>query len=133
MINMNSVSKVDKNNRFILIAKGYAFSLIISLISLFIYATILVNTNIQENTIKPVVIIITGISILIGSSISSSKIKKNGIINGICVGGLYLSSLYILSSIAFCGFLFNLTSVIMIGIGIILGGIGGIIGVNMGR
>lgn len=133
MINMNSVSKVDKNNRFVLIAKGYAFSLIISLISLFIYATILVNTNIQENTIKPVVIIITGISILIGSSISSSKIKKNGIINGICVGGLYLSSLYILSSIAFCGFLFNLTSVIMIGIGIILGGIGGIIGVNMGR
>lgn len=133
MINMNNVSKVDKNNRFVLIAKGYAFSLIISLISLFIYATILVNTNIQENTIKPVVIIITGISILIGSSISSSKIKKNGIINGICVGGLYLSSLYILSSIAFCGFLFNLTSVIMIGIGIILGGIGGIIGVNMGR
>lgn len=133
MINMNNVSKVDKNNRFVLIAKGYAFSLIISLISLFIYATILVNTNIQENTIKPVVIIITGISILIGSSISSSKIKKNGIINGICVGGLYLSSLYILSSIAFCGFLFNLTSVIMIVIGIILGGIGGIIGVNMGR
>lgn len=133
MINMNNVSKVDKNNRFVLIAKGYAFSLIISLIILFIYATILVNTNIQENTIKPVVIIITGISILIGSSISSSKIKKNGIINGICVGGLYLSSLYILSSIAFCGFLFNLTSVIMIVIGIILGGIGGIIGVNMGR
>lgn len=133
MINMNNVGKIDKDNRFTVIAKGYAFSLIISLISLFIYAVVLVNTSVQENTIKPVVITITGISILIGSSISSSKIKKNGIVNGLCVGGLYLSSLYVLSSIAFCGFLFNLTSIIMIGIGIVLGGIGGIIGVNIGR
>lgn len=130
---MNNISKIDKNNTLIVIAKGYAFSLIISLISLFIYAVVLVNTSIQESTIKPVVITITGISILIGSSISSMKIKKNGIINGLCVGGLYLGSLYILSSIAFSGFSFNLASIVMIGIGIIVGGIGGVIGVNIGR
>mgnify|MGYP000106766280 FL=1 len=130
---MNNISKVEKNNTITIIAKGYVFSLIISLISLFIYAIILVNTNIQENTIKPVVITITGISILVGSSITSSKIKKNGIVNGVCVGGLYLGSLYILSSIAFSGFSLTLSSIIMIVIGSILGGIGGIIGVNIRR
>lgn len=130
---MNNISKVEKNNTITIIAKGYVFSLIISLISLFIYAIILVNTNIQENTIKPVVITITGISILVGSSITSSKIKKNGIVNGVCVGGLYLGSLYILSSIAFSGFSLTLSSIIMIVIGSILGGIGGIIGVNIKR
>nr|MBP3680483.1 TIGR04086 family membrane protein [Clostridia bacterium] len=130
---MNNISKVEKNNTITIIAKGYVFSLIISLISLFIYAIILLNTNIQENTIKPVVITITGISILVGSSITSSKIKKNGIVNGVCVGGLYLGSLYILSSIAFSGFSLTLSSIIMIVIGSILGGIGGIIGVNIRR
>ena len=130
---MNNINKIEKNNTFNLILKGYIYALIISLISLFIYAVILVNTGVQENTIKPVVITITGISILIGSSISSLKIKKNGIVNGLCVGGIYIGSLYILSSIAITGFSLGLSSIIMIGIGIIVGGIGGIIGVNIGK
>lgn len=130
---MNNITKIDKKNPLNLIIKGYILALIISLISLFIYAIILVNTNIQENTIKPVVITITAISILIGSSISSLKIKKNGIINGLCVGGIYLLSLYILSSIAITGFSFNISSIITIAVGILVGGIGGIIGVNMGK
>jgi len=130
---MNNITKIDKKNPLNLIIKGYILALIISIISLFIYSLILVNTNIQENTIKPVVITITAISILIGSSISSLKIKKNGIINGLCVGGIYLLSLYILSSIAITGFSFNISSIITIGVGILVGGIGGIIGVNMGK
>ena len=86
------------------IVKGYIIALIISLISLFVYSVVLVNTDIQEYTIKPVVTIIIAISILIGSSISSMKIRKNGILNGFCVGGIYLLSLYVLSSIAITGF-----------------------------
>ena len=99
--------------------------------SIYIFACVLVNTSVQENTIKPVIITITGISILIGSSISCLQIKKNGILNGICVGALYILSLYILSSIAFCGFGFNINSIIVIIVGIVLGAIGGIIGVNI--
>ena len=97
------------------------------------YAVILVNTTISENTIKPVIITITGVSILIGSSISSLKIKKKGIVNGMCVAILYLGSFYILSSIVLCGFYLNLYSIINILAGITLGGIGGIIGVNLRR
>ena len=128
---MGNYIKMNKNSNLLLISKGFIISLIISVICIFIYAAILSNTNIQENTINPVIITITGISILIGSSISSLKIKKNGIINGISVALVYLVSLFILSSIAFCGFYMNLSSFIIFLVGIILGGIGGIIGVNI--
>ena len=128
---MNNSMKIDKNTSLNFIIKGYIFALVISIISLFIYALLLVNTSIQENTIKPVVITITAISILIGSSISSLRIKKNGILNGLCVGGLYVLSLYVLSSIAITGFSINISSLIIIGVGVVVGGIGGIIGVNM--
>lgn len=130
---MNNIGKINKNGSFYSIAKGYLIALLLSIICILIYAAVLVNTSIQENTISTVIIIISGISILVGSSISSLKIKKKGIINGICVGGLYFISLYILSSIALCGFYFNISSIIMILVGMILGGIGGIIGVNIGK
>ena len=64
------------------IVKGCAFSIVFSIVLLTIYALLLANTDISENTIMPVVLIITGISILIGGTISSRKIKKNGLIVG---------------------------------------------------
>ena len=79
-LNMNNIAKINKNNNIYTIGKGFIISLILTLISIFIYAIILVNTTVSEKTIKPVVITITGISILVGSSISSLKIKKNGIL-----------------------------------------------------
>lgn len=128
---MKAMTKLNSN--FYSIIKGFVISLILSIIFIWIYALILVKTNIQENTIMPVVIVLSGVSILIGSSIACLHIKKNGILNGACIGGIYFISLYVLSSIALCGFSFNLKSVIMIISGIVLGGIGGIIGVNIGK
>ncbi|MBR1654250.1 MAG: TIGR04086 family membrane protein [Clostridia bacterium] len=130
---MKKMGKINKDSKSYSIAKGFIIALLISLICIFLYAVILVNTTIQEKTIKPVIITITGISILIGSSISSLKIKKKGIVNGMCVAVLYLGSFYILSSIALCGFYLNLSSIITILVGIAFGGIGGIIGVNIKR
>ncbi|MBO5004033.1 MAG: TIGR04086 family membrane protein [Clostridia bacterium] len=127
-----SMNKVNLNNNIIKVIKGSIISFLISVLLLFIFASLLVYTSIQETTIKPVVIIISIVSILIGSSLSSIKIKKNGIINGALVGLIYILTLYVLSSIAFMGFSFNIYSIIMI-IGAILSGmIGGIIGVNFG-
>lgn len=127
-----SMNKVNLNNNIIKVIKGSLISFLISVILLFIFASLLVYTSIQETTIKPVVIIISIVSILIGSSLSSIKIKKNGIINGALVGIIYILTLYILSSISFIGFNLNMYSLIMI-IGAILSGmIGGIIGVNFG-
>lgn len=126
---MESKVKADKN--IIRIIKGSVFSILITLILLFIYAILLTSTNIPESTMSVVVITITGISILIGSSISSFKIKKRGIVNGGLVGLIYIITIYLISSIAFIGFSMNITSIVMLIVAIVTGMIGGIIGVNL--
>ncbi len=126
---MEAKVKADKN--IIRIIKGSVFSILITLILLFIYAILLTSTNIPESTMSVVVITITGISILIGSSISSFKIKKRGIVNGGLVGLIYIITIYLISSIALMGFSMNITSIIMLTVAIVIGMIGGIIGVNL--
>ena len=131
---MGDVVRINKKkNDLYAVLKGVVIAIALSIISIFIYAAILVNTDVQENTIKPVLIIVAGICVLIGSSISGLIIKKNGLLTGICVGGIYFISLYILSSIALCGFYLNISSVIMIGVGMVLGAIGGVIGTNIAK
>lgn len=121
--------KTDRN--IVRVVKGSIFAILITTIFLLIYAILLTSTNISENTMTAVVITVSGVSILIGSSISSFKIKKQGIINGALVGLIYITALYLLSSIIFVGFEINLSSIIMIIVSIITGMIGGIIGVNL--
>ena len=72
-----SINKINLNNNIVKVIKGSIIAFLISIMLLFIFASLLVYTNIQENTIKPVVIIISIISILVGSSLSSIKIKRN--------------------------------------------------------
>ena len=112
------------------IAKGTAISLICTNILLIILATVLTCTDVSEEVINPVIIVITAISILLGSSIGNMKIRKNGLLNGGVIGGTYILLIYIISSMLNWNFGLNLQSIIMIIIGVIFGIIGGIIGVN---
>lgn len=112
------------------ISIGIGISFLITIICLFIFSILLTYTNISENTITPTIIIMTGISVLTGSSIGNVKIKKNGIINGAIIGGGYLLILYLISSLLNVEFSLNLKSVIMIIVGIVFGVFGGIMGVN---
>lgn len=97
------------------IIKGVSISIVFTLICLFIFSCLLVYTNISEALMGPVVIVITGISILVGSSIGNRKATKNGILNGALVGGLYMFILYVFSSISKdINFVLNLKAIIMI-------------------
>lgn len=129
MINV-SENISENGNNIKKVIKGSAFSIIITLIELLIYSIILSYTSVSESTIPTIVIIITEISILIGSTISTSNIKKNGIINGMFVGLIYIAIIYLLSSIVTGNFLLNITSIIMIITSVLTGALGGIIGVN---
>lgn len=120
----------ESGNNIKKIIKGSVISIAITLIGLVIFASLLTYTSIAESTIPAVTIIITIISILIGSSLCMSTVKKNGIINGILVGLIYIAFIYILSSMIEGNFALNLKSIIMIVGSIIAGAVGGIIGVN---
>lgn len=118
------------SRNFFNIIKGVIISIIFTLIFLFVFSIILTYTNISESFIAPVIIVITAISIFIGSSIGNIKMKKNGLLNGALIGGIYLLSIYLLSGIINQNFSLTTQSIIIIIAGMICGMLGGIIGVN---
>ena len=120
----------NSSKNIINIGKGVLISLLFTIIFLIIFSTLLTYTNISEKLITPVIIVITAISIFIGSTIGNLKMNKNGLINGGAIGGIYLISIYVISSIISQNFALNMQSLIMIIIGIICGMFSGIIGVN---
>lgn len=122
--------QINENSFIANILKGVGISLITTVILLIIFSIILTYTNIQESVINPVIMIITAISILVGSSLGSIKIKKNGLINGGIIGAIYVVSIYLVSSLLNWRFTLNVQSIIMIVIAIVFGILGGIIGVN---
>lgn len=123
---------IEENNYSIKrILKGSMVSVLITLILLFIFSIVLTYTKISENTSGAVVIVITAISIFIGSQMATLKLKKNGIINGGAIGLIYILILYILSSLVSRNFGCNMYSIIMIFASIVAGCLGGVIGVNM--
>ena len=119
-----------KENTYIKIFKGLIMSFTITLIGILIFALILTYSNISESTIPIVIIAISFVSILIGSTISTRKISKNGMINGGIIGGIYIAILYLISSIVNTGFSVNIYTIFMIILGIIAGLVGGILGIN---
>ncbi len=123
-------TQIKEENMIINVLKGAGISLLMTVILLIVFSLLLTYTNIQENVINPVIIMITAVSILIGSSIGIGKMKKDGLINGAIVGVVYMIVIYLISSILNWKFKLNIQSIIMIGIGIAFGILGGIIGVN---
>ena len=120
----------NENNNIFNILKGVGISIIFTLILLLIFSAILTYTNLSEQTIQPIIIVLTAISILLGSSIGNFKIKKNGILNGAIISVLYFVILYLISSLITMNFSVNSQMLIIIVVGIIFGIFGGIIGVN---
>lgn len=120
----------NKSKKIVYIIKGVLISIVFTLIFLLIFSMILTYTNVSEKFITPFIIVITAISIFIGSSIGNLKMKKNGLLNGAIIGGIYLISIYVISSIINDNFTMTVQSIIMIIIGMICGMFGGVLSVN---
>lgn len=122
--------KENNSNGIVIILKGSLISIIATIVLLMIFAAVLTYSNINENSMPTVIIVVTALCILVGSQITTSKIKRNGIANGALVGAIYVLALYLISSIISKDFSLNIYSIIMMATSILIGGIGGIIGVN---
>lgn len=123
-------NNLEINNNIGIIAKGVIIAIVASMILLLVFSAVLTYTKISESVSNPVIIVITGVSILIASQISTRKIKKNGIVNGGIIGGIYIIILYLISSIVTGNFSLGINAIVMIISSIIAGMFGGIIGVN---
>lgn len=128
---MNNEKQEEFNNIAKILLKGSAISFVSLLILLFAFSAILTYTNIDESIIPIATIVINTVSILIGSSIATIHLKKNGILNGLIIGIIYMLLIYLISGIINSSFALELQAILLIAFGIIAGGIGGIIGVNI--
>lgn len=122
--------QINENKTIKNIMKGTGIALITTVLLLLIFSIILTYTNIDEKVINPVIMMVTAISILLGSSLGNIKIKKNGLINGGTIGAIYIVTIYLISSILNWKFSLNIQSIFMIIIAIVFGILGGILGVN---
>ena len=118
------MENIGNNHIISNIIKGVLISFLFTIISLTIFAILLVYTNLSEGIIQPVIITLTGISILLGSSIITRKIKKNGMFNGAIIGISYILTIYIISSLLSSNFTITISSAIMILVGLICGILG---------
>ena len=122
---------LESNNNLMNIFKGVIISFGITFVLLFLFAVLLTYSNIGEETIPVVIIVMTVISILVGSSLSTRKIRRNGLINGGIIGLVYIVTIYLISSFVTTGFSMNVYSIVMMILSIMAGLIGGIVGVNI--
>ena len=119
-----------RENKIAKIIIGVGISIIITLLGIFIFSVVLTYTNISEGTIPVVIIAITCVSILIGATITTRRFSKNGMIIGGIIGGTYILTLYLISSILNTGFNINIYTLFMMILGVVSGIIGGILGIN---
>ena len=127
------MEKEKNKNQIIGIFKSVMFAYVFTVISLSIFAILLVNTNIKEELIPTVIIIITFFSILLGCSIGIRKFRKNGMLSGGIVGVIYIFIMYLISSILNSNFSLDGNSIIMICLSIVGGIVGGVIGINTSK
>ena len=115
--------------------KDYMFSLLVTfLISgvlLCLSATIFAYTNINDNYLQTFVFGIVMISVLVGATLLARKIKEKGLLIGGIFGFVYVLMIFLITSIAYTGFVFSNTLLLYLAISIVAGVIGGIIGVNI--
>ena len=117
----------------IAILKGEIIAFIINIFGLIILSLIMTYSTISDNNIPTLVIAVNTLAILIGSSIPTIKLEKKGIVNGLIIGVLYML-IYLLISLIFSGNInFSSKTILLIILGVIAGGIGGIMGVNLNR
>ena len=127
------MEKIKNESQIFFVCKGLIIAILFTVIALSLFSIALVYTNLSEETIEPVILVVTAVSILIGSSIGLKNLKSKGILKGGTIGFLYMIIIYLLSSFTNSDFSLNGASIIMIICGIVGGIIGGIIGINSKR
>ena len=111
--------------------KGTIFALCFSLVLILVFAFCLKFTGIAESLITPINQVIKGVSIFLGVFLALKKEKKQGLVCGLLIGFLFTIFAFLTFS-ALCGsFEFNKSLITDIIFGAIIGGICGIIAVNL--
>ncbi|SHJ24059.1 TIGR04086 family membrane protein [Lutispora thermophila] len=118
-------------NKIIIFAKSIILALIISLVSIIIYAIVLSLTSVSDGTMSLITQSITMISIVAAAIYCGRKIKSKGWLYGMIVGIIFILMILPLSIILGQVPVFDKYFIGKIIMACLVGIVGGIIGVNL--
>lgn len=122
---------LDEHVNLLRVVKGLIISFLITLPCFLVFALFLTYTDFPEKYTYIAVLITTVLSVLTASAYSTKNVKRKGWMNGCFVGILYVTILYLASSIVFMNFAIDLQVILTVIIGAIVGCLGGIFGINL--
>lgn len=118
-------------HNFLVILKASLFAVIISLICFVLFALVMKLANLQESIIPPVNQAIRIVSMVVGGAAAARSSKSKGWLKGALTGLLYIVWAFIISGIFGGGYIFDTVLLSDVLLGIVVGAIGGIIGINI--
>ena len=113
------------------IFKGTIFSLCFSLCFILLFALCLKFTGISENLITPINQVIKGLSIFLGVFLALKNENRQGLVSGLLIGFMFTILAFLTFSILSGTFAFSKTFFTDVVFGAIIGGICGIICINL--
>lgn len=126
------MSKKEHSNSVLKnVIKGTLIALVVSLISILLFALIIKFTNMSNNLISPINQVIKILSIFIGVMFALKHNKSKGLVNGLLIGLFYTTVAFIIFSLLNKNFCFDKSLFNDLIFGGIAGIICGIISVNL--
>lgn len=127
--------KVEKEKRgggvLLSIVKGCLIALCVSLVGILIFGFCLKFTSLSDKLITPINQVIKGLSIFLGVLFGLKKQKEMGLVSGLLIGIIYTMLAFVVFSLLNGSFNFDRTLLNDVIFGTIIGGICGIICVNI--
>lgn len=112
--------------------KGVILAFCLTLVLLTVSSLVVTYTNVSENAIFALSLTCAVISMGAGSISAAKTAARRGYLKGALCGGTYVLVLYIIASLINGGFIFTSHTLMLFAIGVIVGALGGIIGINTG-
>jgi putative membrane protein, TIGR04086 family len=123
------MSKI-KNSPITSLLKGILISYCFTMAIFIIYALLITYTDISEDYISPLSLIVTSLSCLASGFAAAKSAKSRGLLWGVLAGGLYMLIMFTLGYTTIPTYQLNQKFVISLALALGGGGLGGIFGVN---
>lgn len=128
---MSTLTKSDKKNILISILNGTIVAISATLVLILLFALLIRFCNINDNWIFPVNQVIKVISMFFGGVVFLRKHNQKGFVKGLILGLLYYLLSYLIFSILQGDFVLNMSHFYDFILTILMGGLVGIIVVNI--
>ena len=122
---------MENNNYFKCILKGTIGTLLFNFIGIVILSSIMTKLTLTKNIFNVIYLIISLVSLACGAMIAARKRKSKGFYVGFGVTIFYCVTVYLIYTIVNGGYTFTGFELFKIIVSFIVGGLGGVLGVNM--